>query len=340
MAVKQGITSEEILRDLANKNYKPIYLLMGEEAYYIDLIDDYIEQNVLTETEKDFNQIVMYGMDVDAATITNTSLRFPMMAERQVVVVKEAQNVADLQDLVYYAQNPMKSTILVLCYKHGVMDRRKKLFAQIEKNGVVFESKKIRDAQLPAFITTYLKKKRIDIEQKASMMLTDYVGVDLLRLVGELDKLIITLPKGQMRITADQVEKNIGISKEYNMFEFRDALVKKDVLKANRIINYYASTPKDNPLPKTLAGMFSFFSNLMMAYYAPDKSERGIATWLGFRQDWQARDYITAMRCYTGVKTMHIISEIRRADALSKGIGKGNLSDDDILRELLYFVLH
>ena len=340
MAAKQGITSEDILRNLANKQYAPIYLLMGEEAYYIDLIEGYIEDHVLTDAEKDFNQIVVYGRDVDAATITNTARRFPMMAERQVVIVKEAQDVEDLENLSYYAQSPMMSTILVLCYKHGTMDRRKKLPALIEKNGVVFDSKKIRDAQLPGFISTYLKKKKIDIEPKASMMLTEYVGTDLLRMVGELDKLIITLPKGQMRVTADQVEKNIGISKEYNIFELRDALVEKNVLKANKIINYYAATPKENPLPKTLAGLFSFFSNLMLAYYAPEKSEQGIASWLGMRNSWQAKEYITAMNRYSGVKTMNIISEIRKADALGKGIGKGNLSDEDILRELIYFIMH
>lgn len=337
---KQEITCDDILKELRAKQYRPVYYLMGEEPYYIDLIADYITDNILTETEKEFNLTVVYGADVDIATVINAAKRYPMMSEHQVVVVKEAQNIRNMEELSYYLQKPLLSTILVICHKHGVLDRRKKLATEIEKTGVLFESKKVKDAQLPAFITSYMKRKGIDVEPKATAMLADFVGTDLSRLTGELEKLIITLPKGHTRITPEQIEKNIGISKDYNNFELRSALVEKDVLKANKIIKYFEENPKTNPIQMTLSLLFGFFSNLMLAYYAPEKSEQGIANMLGLRTPWQAKDYLAAMRRYNGVKTMQIIGEIRYADAKSKGVGNPSLSDGDILRELVFKILH
>lgn len=337
---KQEITCDDILKELRAKQYRPVYYLMGEEPYYIDLIADYITDNILTETEKEFNLTVVYGADVDIATVINAAKRYPMMSEHQVVVVKEAQNIRNMEELSYYLQKPLLSTILVICHKHGVLDRRKKLAAEIEKTGVLFEYKKVKDAQLPAFITSYMKRKGIDVEPKATAMLADFVGADLSRLTGELEKLIITLPKGHTRVTPEQIEKNIGISKDYNNFELRSALVEKDVLKANKIIKYFEENPKTNPIQMTLSLLFGFFSNLMLAYYAPEKSEQGIANMLGLRTPWQAKDYLAAMRRYNGVKTMQIIGEIRYADAKSKGVGNPSLSDGDILRELVFKILH
>ena len=337
---KQEITCDDILKELRAKQYRPVYYLMGEEPYYIDLIADYITDNILTETEKEFNLTVVYGADVDIATVINAAKRYPMMSEHQVVVVNEAQNIRNMEELSYYLQKPLLSTILVICHKHGVLDRRKKLAAEIEKTGVLFESKKVKDAQLPAFITSYMKRKGIDVEPKATAMLADFVGTDLSRLTGELEKLIITLPKGHTRVTPEQIEKNIGISKDYNNFELRSALVEKDVLKANKIIKYFEENPKTNPIQMTLSLLFGFFSNLMLAYYAPEKSEQGIANMLGLRTPWQAKDYLAAMRRYNGVKTMQIIGEIRYADAKSKGVGNPSLSDGDILRELVFKILH
>ena len=337
---KQEITCDDILKELRAKQYRPVYYLMGEEPYYIDLIADYITDNILTETEKEFNLTVVYGADVDIATVINAAKRYPMMSEHQVVVVKEAQNIRNMEELSYYLQKPLLSTILVICHKHGVLDRRKKLAAEIEKTGVLFESKKVKDAQLPAFITSYMKRKGIDVEPKATAMLADFVGADLSRLTGELEKLIITLPKGHTRVTPEQIEKNIGISKDYNNFELRSALVEKDVLKANKTIKYFEENPKTNPIQMTLSLLFGFFSNLMLAYYAPEKSEQGIASMLGLRTPWQAKDYLAAMRRYNGVKTMQIIGEIRYADAKSKGVGNPSLSDGDILRELVFKILH
>ena len=333
-------TYEEIARNLKNKIYAPVYFLMGEEDYYIDRIADYILEHVLTETEKEFNQTVLYGSDTDIVTVINAAKRYPMMSKYQVLVVKEAQNLKNLEELSYYLKKPMPSTILVICYKHGSLDKRKKLTAELDKAGVLFESKKLKDAQLPGFITSYLKRKQVEIEPKASEMMAEFVGTDLNRMAGELEKLIITLPKGQRRITPEQIERNIGISKDFNNFELRNALIEKDVFKANQIVKYFEENPKNNPLQVTLAVLFNFFSNLMLAYYAPEKNEQGIAAQLSLRSPWQARDYQAAMRRYTGVKVMKIIEAIRQCDVRSKGVGNASISDGELLRELVYLILH
>ncbi|MGL4520291.1 MAG: DNA polymerase III subunit delta [Phocaeicola sp.] len=331
---------EEIVKDLRNRVYKPIYCLMGDEPYYIDRIADYIGDSVLNETEKEFNLTVLYGADIDVASIVLSAKRYPMMSEHQVVIIKEAQMVKNLEGLVHYLQKPLHSTILVLCYKNGTLDRRKKMAAEIQKVGVLFESKRLKDAQLPGFISTYLKRKSIEIEPKAAEMLADFVGADLSRMAGELEKLIITLPAGVSRITPVQIEQNIGISKDYNNFELRNALVAKDVLRANQIIKYFEENPRTNPLQVTLALLFNFYSNLMLAYYAPQKSEEGIAAQLDLKSSWQARDYMSAMRNYTGVKVMQIIGEIRYCDAKSKGVENSMLTHGDLLKELVYKILH
>ena len=332
-------TYEEIVRNLKNRVYAPVYFLMGEEDYYIDRISDYILDTVLTETEKEFNQTVLFGTDTDMAAIINAARRYPMMSEHQVVVVKEAQGLRNLDDLTYYLQKPLLSTILVFCYKHGSLDRRKKIVAEIEKRGVLFESKKLKDSQLPGFISSYLKRKKIEIEPKASEMMAEFIGADLNRMAGELEKLVITLPSGQRRITPEQIERNIGISKDYNNFELRSALIAKDVLKANQIIKYWEN-PKNNPLQMTLAVLFNFFSNLMLAYYAPQRNEQGIAAFLGLRSPWQAKDYMAAMQKFSGNKVLQIISAIRNCDAKSKGVGNPSISDEDLLRDLVFFILH
>lgn len=333
-------TYEEIARNLKNKIYSPVYFLMGEEDYYIDRISDYIMDTVLTETEKEFNLTLLYGSDTDIVSIINAARRYPMISKYQVVIVREAQNLKNLDELIHYLQKPMSSTILVMCYKHGTLDRRKKITAELEKAGVLFESKKLKDTQLPGFISSYLKRKQVEIEPKASEMMAEFVGTDLNRMAGELEKLIITLPAGQKRITAEQIERNIGISKDYNNFELRNVLIEKDVFKANQIVKYFEDNPKNNPLQVTLAVLFNFFSNLMLAYYAPDKSDQGIASQLGLRSPWQAKDYMAGMRKYTGVKVMQIIGAIRTCDAKSKGIDNPSTPDGELLRELVYFILH
>ena len=333
-------TYEEIVKNIKNKAYAPIYFLMGEEDYYIDRISDFITDSVLTEEEKEFNMTVLYGAETDVPTIINASKRYPMMAEHQVILVREAQALKKIEDLIYYVKKPLLSTILVICYKHGTLDRRKKVTAEIEKNGVLFESKKIKEYKLPEFISSYLKRRKVDIEQRAALLMAEFVGTDLNRMAGELEKLIITLPTGQTRITVEQIEKNIGISKDYNNFELRDALINKDILKANKIVKYFDDNKKNNPLQKTLATLFGYFQNLMLAYYAPQKNEQGIAAQLGLRSSWQTKDYINGMTKFSGVKVMQIIRAIRDCDAKSKGYMNSSQTEGQLLRELVYFILH
>jgi DNA polymerase-3 subunit delta len=337
---KQELTFDDIMSSLRAKQYAPIYLLMGDEGYYIDEIANYIIDHVLTDSEKEFNLTIAYGSDVDIAAIINAAKRYPMMAEYQVVVVKEAQNVKNMDELAFYLQKPLKSTILVICHKHGKIDGRKKWVNEAAKMGVVFESKKLKEQQMPAFINSYMQQKGYEMDAKATQMMADFVGTDLGRMTGELDKLIITQPKGQKRVTPEQIERNIGISKDYNVFELRNAIIAKDVMKANRIIKYFAENPKTNPIQMTLAHLFSLFSNLFMAYYAPEKSDAGVATFLGLKSPWAARDYTTAMRNYSGLKVMQIIHEIRMTDARSKGVENNSVEDADLLRELVFKILH
>ncbi|MEG1581124.1 MAG: DNA polymerase III subunit delta, partial [Bacteroidaceae bacterium] len=316
-----GVTYESVIRDIKAQNFKPIYYLMGVESFYIDKISDFIVEKALAEEERDFSLINMYGADVDISTIINTAKSFPMGGSRQVVMVREVQNVEGIESLAFYLQHPQPSTILVLCHKNGLLDRRTKLAAMIERVGVLFESKKQSEHQLLSFVSSYLKQHQISIDVKASAMMVDFIGPNLSRMIGELDKLIITLSsKTQKNITPELVETNIGISKEFNNFELQNALVEKDVFKANQIILFFEKNPKANPIQMTLALLFKFYSNLMIAYYAPDKSPNGIAAWLGL-SPWQVeKNILPAMRKFSGVKVMQIIDQIRRTDAKSKGV--------------------
>lgn len=334
------MTYEDIAKDIKNGKFAPVYLLMGEEDYYIDRISDYIVEKALDENEREFNLTIMYGLDTDMASIVNNAKRYPMMSEHQVVVVKEAQNLRSWDELSFYMQKPLESTILVFCYKHGILDKRKKIVAEIEKKGVVFESKKLKENMLPTFISTYMKRKKMEIEDKTAELMAEYVGNDLNRLAGELDKLIITMPKNKNRITPVEIERNIGISKDYNNFELKNALIAKDILKANKIVKYFNDNPKSNPIQPTLAILFNYFSNLMVAYYAPERTDNGVAAYLDLKSPWQAKEYIAGMKAYSGVKVMNIITQIRLCDARSKGIGNVSLTQGELLRELVYFILH
>lgn len=338
---KANITHREIVEQIRRQEYKPIYLLMGEEAYYIDRISEYIADNVLTKDEQDFNQTVIYcTRETAVADVINCARRYPMMAKHQVVIVKESQNLLKIDELAVYAQNPMETTILVICYKNGKVDGRKKLIPAVEKVGVVFESPKLKDGMLPQFIADYLRRKQVSIEERACLMMAESVGADLNRMAGELDKLVLALPTGQMRITSDLVEQHVGISKEFNLWELRAAVSNKDVAKVNKIIFYFDQNPKANSPVATVAMLFNFFAQLMLAYYSPDRTERGMMVQLDLRQNWQLREYTTAMRNYTALKTMRIIGKLREADARLKGINRGNLTDADIMHELFFYILH
>ena len=336
---KQEVTYDSIVKEVNARQFAPIYYLMGEEPYYIDRLSDYIAANVLTEEERGFNQMVIYGQDTDMGSIVAAAKRYPMMAEHQVIIVKEAQTLKGMDELVYYLQRPQPTTVLVFCHKHGTLDRRKKVAAEIEKVGRLFESKKVKDSALPLFITNYVRAQGTAIDMKAAGMMVESIGADLNRLASELDKLIIAKPKNDEPITPELVEECVGISKDYNVFELKNALIVKDVLKANTIAKYMEDNKKQFAMPMILSALFSFYSNLMMAYYAPDKSDNGIAAYLDLKAPWQAKEYQTAMRYYNAWKVMYIISDIRKYDALAKGYG-ANATDKGLLRELMYHILH
>lgn len=341
MAAKAAVTHRDIIDGIRKKEYAPVYLLMGEESYYIDRISEYMEENILAEGERDFNQQVIYcTKETNVADIVNSAKRYPMMAEHQVVIVKEAQNLLKIDDMLPYINSPLKTTVLVICYKNGVLDKRKKITAAIDKKGVVYESAKLKEGALPGFVSDYLRRKGATIEQDACMLLVESVGSDLSRMAGELDKLVISLPTSNTRITIDHIEKNIGISKEYNSFEFRNAIMRKDIFKANQIMQFFNANPKNYPPQPILAMLFNLFSNIMLYYYAPDKSPNGLMEQLEMRSDWQVRQISDASRLYSAKKAMLIIEKLRRTDAKLKGIGKGNLNDSDIMNELVYFILH
>lgn len=333
-------TYDTLMSELKSGVYRPVYYLMGEEGYFTDRITGYIMDNALTEVERDFNLTVYYGLDTDIDTIVTAARRFPMMAERQVIVVKEAQMLKNLDSLLFYLQSPQPTTVLVFAHKNGSIDKRKKVATELERTGVVLDSKKLRDDQLPSFINSYLREKGLVADNKSVLMMKESIGADLSRLAGEIDKLAIALPQGEKAITPELVEEHIGISKEYNNFELQNALVNKDILKANKIIQYFARNPKKNPIQMTLALLFSFFSNVMMCYYSPDKSERGVAEFLGLRSAWGVGDYIKAMRNYKAVHVLDILHLIRLADAQSKGAEGPQTTDGEIMRELLYKILH
>lgn len=338
---KKSVTHETIIQQVRAGDVKPIYYLMGDESYYIDRVADFIVQSLLQPEERDFNLITFFGAETEIDTIISAAKGFPMGAQRLVVVVKEAQNLHNIDRLEYYCKQMQPSTVLIFCHKNGSLDRRKKIAGVIDKVGILYESKKLHERQLPSFISDYMRRKKLAIDSVATSMMAEYVGADLNRLAGELDKLALALQtSGTHTVTPDLVERHVGISKEFNVFELQDALANKDVLKANRIAQYFEKNPKANPIQKTLPVLFRFFSNLMLAYYAPQKTEKGIAEWLGMK-DWAVRNTILpAMQRYSGVKVMKIIAEIRKTDARSKGVGNPGISDGDLMKELLFFILH
>lgn len=340
-ANSNGITYQEVIRAVQRKEYKPVYLLMGDESYYIDRISDYIADNVLTEEEKGFNLSVIYcTKETEVSTIINAAKRYPMMSRYQVVVVKEAQNLSKSEDLFYYVQKPLDSTILVICFKNGTIDRRKKLVPAIEKVGVVFESKKLKESQFGSFVTDYLRRKGVGIDEKSVQMLVEFIGSDLNRMAGELDKLSIIVGSSTKVVTPEVIEKNIGVSKDYNNFELRAAIINRDVLRANKIVKYFDENQKANPAVVTVAMLFGFFSNLMLAHYSPDKSEDGLCRQLDMKSAWQVRDYVAAMRSFSAMKTLLIIDKIRETDAKLKGVGNASATPGELLADLVFFILH
>ncbi len=341
-AEQKTYTYEGIMSDLKAGRYEPVYYLMGDESYYIDKISDYIAEHALQPEERDFNQTVMFGSDVTAAQVADAARRYPMMAERQVIIVKEAQNLKQTDQLEKYFKTPVKSTVLVLCHKNGSIDGRKREYVKtIKAAGVLFESKKLRDRDLPPFIEKYLKQREVSIDQKSMQLIADSIGADLSRLTSELDKVILALPATDRRVTPQVVEDQIGVSKDFNAFELRDAIVNRQVFKANQIIKYFDENPKAGSIYSFLPMLFNYFQNLMIAFYAPNnKSQESVAEWLELRSPWAAKDYMTGMRNYSGMKVMQIISKIREIDAKSKGLDNPNTPPGELMKELIFYILH
>jgi DNA polymerase-3 subunit delta len=342
MAEAKNVSFESIMQDLEAGKYAPVYYLMGDESYYIDKITDYIADHALRPEERDFNQTVVFGSDVNASQIADVARRYPMMAERQVVIVKEAQNIKNTEALERYFAQPMASTVLVMCHKNGKVDGRKTAYVKaIKSHGILFESSKLKDRELPGFIENYLKHRQVRIDVKSVQMIAENIGADLSRLVGELDKVIISLPEENRVVTPQVVEEQIGVSKEFNGFELRDAIVNRNVYKANQIIKYFDENPKAGSIYSFLPLLFNYFQNLMIAYYSPNnKSQEAVAEWLEFKNAWAAKDYMTGMRNYSGMKVMQIISKMREIDAKSKGLDNPNTPAGELMKELIFYILH
>ncbi|MDR1667478.1 MAG: DNA polymerase III subunit delta [Bacteroidales bacterium] len=342
------LTYEQIMSELKGKQYRPIYFLMGEEPYFIDAVTDYIAEHALQEHEKAFNLSVMYGKDVTIYQVIDAAKRFPMGASRSVVIVREAQDVTDPDDkrtkgkmdkLLFYAEKPLHSTVLVIAYKYKkALDKRSKLYKQLEKTAVILDAKKIYEDKIPGWIDNYLSGHGYTIDPKAALLLTDYLGNELGKVVNELDKLIIALSGEKTRkITADHIEKNVGISKEYNVFELQNALGEKNILKANRIVCYFSQNPKEHSLVGIVANLFVFFEKLLKYSYLSDKSQ---AIAIFKMNPYFLRDYENAARKYPAGKLVQIISLLREYDLKSKGIGSSSASDGDLMREMIYKIMH
>lgn len=339
---KSSVTFESIMCDLKAQKYAPVYVLMGDESYYIDRITDYIAENVLAPDDRDFNQTVVFGADTTAAQIVDIAKGYPVMpASHRVVIVKEAQALKSLDALERYFEKPLMSTVLVIAYKNGTIDRRKKVVAKADAVGVVFESKKKKDYELPSFIETYLKQNHVAIDPKSASMIAEHIGADLSRLISELDKVMISLPDDNRRVTPEIVEREIGVSKDFNVFELKTAIIERNVFKANQIVKYFEKNPKAGSLFSCLPLLYLYFQNLMVAFYAPDKnSDSNLAAFLELKSVWGLKEYRVGMRNFTAMKTLLILSKIRETDAKSKGLDNQNTTVDDLMKELIFFILH
>lgn len=335
---------KKILADLKSRKYAPVYFLQGEETFYIDVIADYIEANVLSDAEKGFNQVVVYGKDAVMATILTHARRFPMMAERQVVIVKEAQDIPDLGKdtgarlLLDYLTKAAPTTVLVFCHKHKSLDKRKELGKKIDQYAVTINTKKLYDNQLPEFVAEYCKDKKVPIDDRAVQALCEFVGNDLHRLANEVDKIVISLVAGES-ITAERIMNQVGISKEYNIFELQKAILQRDTVLANRIVNYFERNTRKNPMIPVVAYLFSFFSKLLVAAVATDKSEKGLASELKV-SPYAVRDYSLALRQFPLPKIIDNISSIKEADLKLKGVNTGSADEGQIFRELVWRLMN
>jgi len=344
-----SMSHDKILRDLKNKVYHPVYFLCGDEPYYIDMISDFIEKNVLNDGEKEFNQTVVYGKETDVPTLVSYAKRYPMMSNYQVIIVKEAQEIKtllgkdsggkdDKNPLLDYIRQPQKSTLLVICYKYKTLDKRTRTAKELEKNALVFASKKLYDNQVPDWVIGYVQSRGFRINPKAAALVAEHLGNDLSKVANEIDKLLINLESGR-EIDFDLVEKNIGISKEFNVFELLKELGRRNVYKANQIINYFAANQKNNPLVFTLPQLYSYFIKILTYHRLPVKSRNEVAGALGVNP-YFVQDYEVSAKAYPEQKVIHVISLLRDYDVRSKGVNNGSAGEGALLKELVYKILH
>ena len=329
----------DIIRDLKNRIYKPVYFLAGKEPYYIDLITDFIEDNVLDESEKDFNQTLLYGLDVTVTQVIETCRRFPMMANQQVVIVREAQKLKKIDELQVYIESPLNSTILVVAYKYDSLDKRRSLYKSLSKKGWYFESDKVPEYQIPGWIDRYLTDRGIMAGTDASRLLSEFLGNDLGKIANELDKLIISLPHENPRITTELVEKSIGISKDYSPNELWRAIVNRDPVKAARVVNYYATHSKKVIIPLIFPVLFSSFTRLLIYHSLKDKSDGNVVAMLKTYPGY-VKDFRAASSIYNVGACMNIISLVRSYDLKAKGFGVAGSDTGDLLRELVFKIMH
>ncbi|MBW6537547.1 MAG: DNA polymerase III subunit delta [Mariniphaga sp.] len=330
---------EAIMQNLKKKVYHPIYLLQGEEPYFIDQVSNYIEKYALPEAEKGFNQTIFYGKDTEEQNIAETSWRYPMMAEKQVIIVKEAQSLKKIENLAPYAERPSPSTILVLNYKYKNLDARTKLYKAIKSKGVILTTKRLYENKIPAWIDNYLKKYEYTITPQAAQILTDSLGTELSKIANELNKLVIAV-KNTNKITPEHIEKNIGLSKDFNVLELQDALAAKNVLKANKIINYFGANPQQHAIQMTIATLFGYFSKIFAYHFLADKSEQGAIKTMG-GHPFYIKKIIAASKKYNPTKLYEIMGILREYDLKSKGMGVSTLTDQaELQKEMIYKILH
>lgn len=331
-------TFDSIMSDLKAKKFASVYFLQGDEPYFIDKISSYIEENALTADEKVFNQTVVYGKDIDARNLDMLARRFPAMAKYQVVVVKEAQDIKKIEDLVFYVQKPQPSTILVLNYKYKTLDKRKKLYSAIDKGGVLFTSSKLYENKIPSWIDSYIKNLGFTCDQRVPTLLTEYLGNDLSKISNELDKLAIAIPKGQ-QITLDAVQNNVGISKDYNNFELQSVIGRGDVAKAARIVDHFAKNQKDNPLVLTITSLYGYFSKMLIYWQYRGQDNSKLASAMGC-SPYFLKDYQTAANRLPLPKVIQCISLLREYDLKSKGVGNTSTDAGALLQELIFKIMH
>ena len=333
------MTYQQLITDLKKKDYKPMYLLHGTESYFIDKTTQHIENKVLSEAEKGFNFTTLYGKETNFQTVVDVARRYPMMAERQVVILKEAQQMRDLTKLDAYAKQPTPTTLLLICHKHKKLDGRTNFAKALKKNGVIFESKKLYDNQVPEWIINYLKDKKYEISPDACRLVADFLGTNLSKVANELDKLLLNVPQGT-KITPKHIEDNIGISKDYNVFELQKALGTGNNLKATRIANHFAANPKDNPMPLVIGALYNYFSKLYICQFLRNSPDDAWVKALGLRNSWFLKDYKAAIRTFNKPKTEHAIAIIKEYDLKSKGVDRDSTPEGELMREMVWKLMN